>query len=141
MPSHDMSGWTLLPPVGDFAELAGPIYSDGSNDEVFRQLCTWVEARHCNILGICHGAMIALLADQAMGMAIIAQSRTAVVAPTISLTVDYLQGAELGTRLLCTPEVLRIGKTVAYCEARITSQAGLVAIATGKFRILPATQG
>jgi len=138
MPNPDLR-WRSVPGEADFTASAGPIEMAGeTSDDGIRALRFRVEitAQHCNAMGVCHGGMIATFVDQAMGMAIVDRLPDPTRgASTISLSVDYLAGARPGDLLETAPVILRMGRSIGYCETRVQGPQGLVARASATFRL------
>ena len=85
------------PQPNPFNELVGPFYSRRQDDVI--SLGLRIEERHCNSRGICHGGLLATLADVALGYACVVaggprgQSGSFV---TTNLSIDYLAPAHVG---------------------------------------------
>ena len=126
--------WQPVPCGADFTAAAGPMRMARIAGGLIFQVR--IGAQHCNLLDVCHGGMIATFVDQAMGMAVVERlADPALGAATISLNVDYLAAARRDDVLETTPAILRIGRAVGYCETRVAGPRGLVARASGTFRL------
>lgn len=124
-----------------------PLYSRRDADG----LTIGVEVRdaHCNARGMAHGGLIAALADNAMGLA------CALAGPasgtrvgglvTASLTVDFVGAARIGDWIEVAARPVRVGRTLAFAEARVTAGAGeakrIVARASAVFSVTPPAAG
>jgi len=97
--------------------------------------------QHCNSRGLVHGGLIAALADNAMGLSCVVALRAAgrdvgngLV--TVSLGTDYLGSAKLGQWLLVDPEPVKVGGSICFARAIISSEDVPVAMANATFKIL-----
>ena len=89
---------------------------------------------HCNARGGLHGGVIATLADNTMGLACADAAGEGIGMVTVSLTTDYLGGAQLGQWLEIAATPSRIGRTLCFASAVITADGADVARASGIFR-------
>jgi uncharacterized protein (TIGR00369 family) len=79
-------------------------------------------------LGALHGGILATLVDVACSMAVIAQTGDSVY--TVDMRVDYLRPATAGEYTV-RGEVVRLGRTLATCDARVIAPDGKV-VASGR---------
>ena len=108
------------------------------------QLALEIRAAHCNSRGFAHGGLISALADNAMGWSAMRQSRQArqrqsteaAGAVTVALTVDFIDTAQVGDCIEFRPEVLKVGRTLAFVDCRVVCGARLIARASASFRML-----
>jgi acyl-coenzyme A thioesterase 13 len=77
--------------------------------------------RHSNLDGVVHGGLLALLADTAMGFAVRTQVDAAWPNKTLSLSVDYVQGARHGERLTVAAEVDHATRRFRWARAELTA--------------------
>lgn len=68
-----------------------------------------------NPQGFAHGGIIFTLCDVAAGMAAVSVGRMAV---TLNSSINFLRPGK-GTKLYAVGDVIKLGKTVAVCEARV----------------------
>jgi acyl-coenzyme A thioesterase PaaI-like protein len=134
-------GWREFVVEDPFQAHNGPLYIadpfDGSDDEPLR-LGFRVAEKHCGFPGICHGGMIAMVLDNAIGRSV--QKACGVsVAPTISLHVEYLNAAALGEWIESRVEVLRTTRSLAFVDALLVGPKGNLAKASAIFK-LPSQQ-
>ncbi len=112
-----------------------PLYSR-SDGERFH-LGLHVDRPHCNSRGKAHGGLISALADNAMGIACVAAAdRQGGGAVTVQVSLDFIGSVELGQWLEVSAEPTKVGRTLAFAEARITADGELVGRATAVFRML-----
>ncbi len=90
---------------------------------------------HCNARGLLHGGVISALADNAMGLACVMPMEGA-SALTVSLSVDFLSAGRIGQWLEVRGVPAKLGRTLAFADARIAADGALIAKASATFRIL-----
>lgn len=90
---------------------------------------------HANSRGFVHGGLIASLADNAMGLSCVEQSESLTGLVTVSLSLDYLASARTGQWLQVEPRVLKLGRTLCFADALVTSDGGPVARASASFSV------
>jgi acyl-coenzyme A thioesterase 13 len=136
-PASPPAGFTAISRrQGPFNLLVGPIYERRTAEKV--SLGLRVEEKHTNSRGICHGGVLATLADLALGYAMIGRTDKAGFV-TVQLSVDYAGAARLGDWIESDIEVQRIGAQIAFCngylvvgERRIVRASGVFALAGKK---------
>jgi len=122
-----------------FNELVGPFYSKRENDVI--SLGLRIEARHCNSRGICHGGLLATLADVALGYACVVaggpegQSGSFV---TTNLSIDYLAPAHVGDWVQSEVKVLNPGSRTATANGFLVAGGNPVVRASATFRMMKA---
>jgi uncharacterized protein (TIGR00369 family) len=90
-----------------------------------------------NPAGFVQGGMLAAMLDDTMGPPVLLMSGGELYSATIDLNVSFLAPAKAG-RFVGEGQVIRMGKTVAFLEARLTDSDGtLVAKATASARLVP----
>jgi uncharacterized protein (TIGR00369 family) len=90
---------------------------------------------HCNARGLLHGGVISALADNAMELACVTQMES-VSAPTVSLSVDFLTVGRSGQWLEVRAVPAKLGRTLAFADARIEADGEMIAKAAAIFRIV-----
>lgn len=83
----------------------------------------------------CHGGMLSLLADIVLSSA--AQYQTDIprqFLPTISLQLDFMNGAPLGHWVQGEADILEVTKNLVFSQGVITCNGKTVARASGVFR-------
>lgn len=108
-----------------------PIYS--RKTEAALQLGLRLRQAHCNSRGFVHGGLISALADNAMGLSC-ALALDGARLVTVSLTVDFLDSAQIGAWLEVDPNVVRTGKTLCFAHAFVTADGAPIARANAVFR-------
>lgn len=89
---------------------------------------------HCNARGLLHGGVISALADNAMGLACVMRMEQS-SALTVTLSVDFLSAGRIGQWLEVRAVPAKLGRTLAFAEARIEADDELIARGTAVFRI------
>lgn len=93
-----------------------------------------IAPQHLNPHGVVHGAVPFALADTGMGAAVYTRLKPGQSCATIELKINYLAAARTGT-LRCESEVLRLGRSVAYLESRVSCDGTPVATASGHYAL------
>jgi uncharacterized protein (TIGR00369 family) len=132
------SGFSALSIGGDFIGINGPLYVRRAGERV--QLGFRVEKRHTNPLGICHGGMMASFCDMLLPIVAL-RTRTQIglrFLPTVSLQIDYLAPAALGSWVEGRAEVLRVTRTLVFAQGLVDADGEPAARASGILKIGPA---
>jgi uncharacterized protein (TIGR00369 family) len=91
-----------------------------------------VQEMHMNGAGSVHGGVHAAVMDSAMAVALIAHGLRVT---TTNMNLTYLAAISNG-RILCTGEVVHLGRRNAVTEAKMRNESGdLLAVASASFRI------
>ena len=107
------------------------------------QLGFIVEPHQANPGGHCHGGMLSLFADVFLSTA--AQYQTDIprqFLPTITLQLDYMNGAPLGAWVQGEADILQVTRNLVFSQGLISCNGLSVARASGVFRrgpLLPDT--
>jgi uncharacterized protein (TIGR00369 family) len=114
----------------NFGELVGPIWRRG--DALFGFLST---EKHRNHRGIVHGGMLTTFADQAMGMT---GRRSTGEKPhaTIQIGMQFIGAVKVGDFVEAHCEIVRQTRSVLFIESKLTVNDGIVATASGIWKIL-----
>ncbi len=103
-----------------FIHVNGPLYGRIDEDNI-AWLGLRIEERHCNPAGICHGGMLATLADMVLGFGIAVQGGVPRFMPTVTLSCDYLAPAPLGTWVEGRATVRRVTRNLAFADCLLTA--------------------
>jgi uncharacterized protein (TIGR00369 family) len=85
--------------------------------------------RFANPVGIIQGGFLSAMADSAMGSATITFTRAAgrkAFSSSIEMKTSFFAPARVGTMLECTAQVVHGGARVAFAEAEIVDDQGIV---------------
>jgi uncharacterized protein (TIGR00369 family) len=81
-----------------------------------------VQAQHTNPVGVCHGGMLATLADMLAAICVPYQTDLPRhFLPTISLQMDFLAPAKSGAWVQAQTDVLRITRNLVFTQGLITA--------------------
>jgi len=134
--SHIPEGFRVAKLAGEFLAGNGPLYGKWTPDRV--QLGFFVEKRHTNPLGICHGGMLATFADMLVPCAnMYRQGSERRFLPTISLQIDYLGSARLGAWVQGEAQVLRVTRNMVFGQGLITADGEPSVRFSGIFKLGP----
>ncbi|HET7793788.1 MAG TPA: PaaI family thioesterase [Rhizobacter sp.] len=116
-----------------------PLFAREAGEAV--QLALVVRDAHCNSRGFAHGGLISSLADNAMGLSVGHVARAQLgndkaSAVTVALALDFIDSAKVGECLEFHPQVLKVGRTLAFVDCRVVCGERLVARANASFRLL-----
>ncbi len=94
-----------------------------------------VRPEHLNTLGLCHGGVMATIADTAMGVAMRTTGPSGV---TVEINVNFIRSTKVGDTMVAEGEVLHRGKKSIVCESRVyVKQTGkLCAVSRGTFLLV-----
>ena len=127
-------GFRAVSVGGPFIAHTGPLYARWTGERL--QLGFRVEHRHTNPLGICHGGMMASLADMLLPCTSMYQtSGERRFLPTISLQVDYLGPSPLGAWVQGEGEVLRTTRNMLFAQGLVTADGTPVLRVSGIFKM------
>ena len=104
-------------------------------DETNYEFNIKVEEKFLNTGKIAHGGFIATIADTGMGNAahIAAGNKRSV---TVNLDIKYISAGKLDDNLVGKVEVLKRTKTLVFINCKILNSKGIVATASGTWKIL-----
>ena len=123
-------GFRKLERLSPFNALVGPLYERRDGDAVSIGLV--IEAKHTNSRGICHGGVLATLADLALGYAMLAKSGDKGFV-TAHLAVDYAGAAKAGDWIESRVEIQRVGSRLAFANCYLMSGGKPIVRASGIF--------
>lgn len=101
-------------PTSGFVQAIGPFHAKWDGERFV--LGMRVEPRHCNLVGACHGGMIATLCDMLLTVGSNIQSGQSRFLPTISITCDYLAPARSGAWIEGRVDVLRTTRNLLFAS-------------------------
>ena len=128
------AGFQPLPAASPFNQLMGPLRAKRGEGSI--SLGLRVARKHCNSRGICHGGVLATLADLALGYGMIAKmggARGGFV--TAHLAVDYAGAAAIGDWLHSEVEVQRVGSRLAFANGYLCAGAKRIVRMSGIFAL------
>jgi uncharacterized protein (TIGR00369 family) len=113
--SEAPQGFRALHRLSPFNEMVGPLYERRKPGEEL-SIGLRIERKHTNSLGICHGGVLATLADVALGYAMHAKLEEKASYVTAHLAVDYAGAAKIGDWIESRVEVQRLGGRIAFAN-------------------------
>lgn len=130
-------GWAEFTVDDQFQTNNGPLFIatpfDGTDEEPLR-LGFRVAEKHCGFPGICHGGMIAMVLDNALGRSV-QKACDVTIAPTVSLHVDYMNAGRLGDWLESRVRILRKTRSMVFLDALLVGPAGTIAKGSAVFKL------
>ena len=129
------AGFKLLPRMGEFIGVNGPLYLKHEGDLV--QVGFRVEARHTNPMRICHGGMMASFCDMLLPLSVHRKSHEVGMRflPTISLQIDYLAPVPLGAWVEGEADVLRATRSLVFAQGLVSADGVPAARVSGIFKV------
>jgi len=124
-------GFEPLDPGPGFGAVFGPMHwADNPARVGFR-----VAPRHINLFGLCHGGALAMLADYQLAPLRRAGLVSGPFAPTLSLSIDYLNAARLGEWIEAEAKLVRATGRYLFTEALLSNASGPVARSTAIYAL------
>ena len=128
------AGFRTIKVGGLFVFHNGPLYGKWTGERLL--LGFRVEERHTNPLKMCHGGMLATFADMLMPCAVMYQSEMARrFLPTISLQIDYMGPAPLGSWVQGQADVLRTTRNMLFSQGLVTADGEPALRVSGIFKM------
>lgn len=141
MTSDIPAGFAPSARSSNLLDLLGPLYEAGEGAGY--RVGLRADQRHSNAKGMCHGAVLAMLADVYLGRlcALSEEARlrqeTRINLVTSGLTLAYLSAAKSGDWLETVGQVDRIGRNTATSTGLVLANGKPVLRATGTFQVVP----
>ena len=124
-------GFRALERLSPFNALVGPLYERRDGDAV--SIGLQIEQKHTNSRGICHGGVLATLADLALGYSMLARSGDKASFLTAHLAVDYAGAAKTGDWLESKVEIQRVGARLAFANCYLVANGKPIVRASAIF--------
>ena len=112
-------GYRAIERLSPFNALVGPLYERRDGETV--SIGLRIEAKHANSRGVCHGGVLATLADLALGYAMLARSGDQGSFVTAQLSVDYAGAARKGDWVESAVEIQRVGARLAFANCYLVA--------------------
>jgi uncharacterized protein (TIGR00369 family) len=125
------AGFTILEGLSPFNALVGPLYR--RSDEHGISIGLRLEEKHTNSRGICHGGMLATLADLALGYALAGRGGAAGSFFTVQLSIDYASPAKAGEWVESEVEIQQAGARLAFANCYLVASGRRIARASAIF--------
>lgn len=124
-------GFKLVARLSPFNALVGPLYERRAGQTV--SIGILIEAKHTNSRGICHGGVLATLADVALGYAMLALRGERSGFVTAHLAVDYAGSAKVGDWIESDVEIQRVGTRLAFANCYLVANGKRIVRASAIF--------
>jgi uncharacterized protein (TIGR00369 family) len=122
------------------AELLGWSILDARPEDGWIRIGFTARREFLNPAGFIQGGILAAMLDDTMGPAVFAHTEGRLYTSTIDMNVSFLGPAKPG-RLIGEGQVVKLGKTVGFIEARLMDEAGeVLARATSSARLVEASK-
>jgi len=129
--SDSPEGFRPIPRLSPFNALVGPLYERRSGEEV--SIGLRIEQKHTNSRGICHGGVLATLADLALGYAMIAKTGSDAAFVTAHLALDYAGAARVGDWIESQADIQRVGARLAFANCYLIASGKRIVHASALF--------
>ncbi len=124
-------GFTALTTGLGFIDALQPLFHCVSDNAARFGLV--VEDQHCNMMGICHGGVLASLADVAAAHNINRQRGTIGGAPTINLSLDFIRAAKRGRWIEAFTDRVEVRRRFGFASGAVVCDGEDVARFNGTF--------
>jgi len=114
--------------VKDMEEKFGCKFTLLTKEEVISEL--EISDSHRNVMNLVYGGIVYNLADISAGTAFYING---VMGPTVSGTINYLNGTKNVTKLICHSQCIRRGNTISFVESNIYNETEDTLIAQASF--------
>ena len=115
-----------------FNDMVGPFYERRNGKEV--SLGLRIVERHTNSRGICHGGLLATMADLALGYACLAIGGQPGFV-TVSLSLDFAGSAKPGDWVESEVEVQKTGSRIAFANCYLVANGVRIVRASAIFAL------
>ncbi len=128
---------TLPPdhPPSPFIEMVGAKMEECQDGYVRMSLV--LEHKHTNPNGVMHGGVATSLMDEVLGTVVATVRGTEATQSTPHATVDmnvsFLAGPRVGDEIVVEGRALKVGRSIAFCEAEVTRRGKGDLVAKGRF--------
>ncbi|MGH1421423.1 MAG: PaaI family thioesterase [Hyphomonas sp.] len=114
-----------------------PLFSRIGDDDV--SIGVFVDEAHCNSRNVAHGAFIAALADNSMGLScgesLRKDGRVVSSLETVTLTTDYIAKARIGDWVTVHCSVVDTGEELAFASCIVKANDEILARSNATYRI------
>jgi acyl-coenzyme A thioesterase 13 len=114
------AGFRELERLSPFNALVGPLYARRRRGQEL-SIGLRIEQKHTNSRGICHGGVLATLADLSLGYAMHAKAQGKAAFVTAHLAVDYAGSARVGDWIESQVEIQRMGTRLAFANCYLVA--------------------
>lgn len=118
-----------------YNDMVGPFFEKREDGRI--SLGLYVEPRHCNARGICHGGLLSSLADVGLGYSALlggaAHGATGFV--TVNLSLDFAGSAKVGDWLETQANVQKAGRNLAFVNGFVLASGKPIVRASAVFAL------
>lgn len=125
-------GFRALARLSPFNALVGPLYARKRRGREL-SIGLRIERKHTNSRGICHGGVLATLADLSLGYAMHAKLGGKASFVTAHLAVDYAGAARVGDWIEAEVEIQRMGARLAFANCYLVADGRRIVRASAIF--------
>ena len=126
------AGFKALERLSPFNALVGPLYARRRKGREL-SIGVRIEDKHTNSRGICHGGVLATLADLSLGYAMHAKLGGKGSFVTAHLSVDYAGSARVGDWIEAEVEIQRMGTRLAFANCYLVADGRQIVRASAIF--------
>jgi acyl-coenzyme A thioesterase 13 len=126
------AGFRALQRLSPFNALVGPLYARKKRGREL-SIGVRIEEKHTNSRGICHGGVLATLADLSLGYAMHAKTGGKTAFVTAHLAVDYAGSARVGDWVEAEVEIQRLGTRLAFANCYLVAAGRRIVRASAIF--------
>ena len=124
-------GFEALPEGLGFTDVLRPVYRREQGDEL--QLGMFVQARLCNMIGICHGGALMTLADVGAASAMNFARKKLTGTPTLNLSFDFISAAREGDWLETQTDRISLKNRFGFASGVIRCEEKIIVRYNGTF--------
>ena len=125
------AGYRRMEKLSPFNALVGPLYARRGKGKF--SIGMRIEAKHANSRGICHGGVLATLADLSLGYAMLAHRSARRGFVTAHLAIDFAGSAGPGDWIASEVEIQRIGTRLAFANCYLVANGKRIVRASAIF--------
>jgi acyl-coenzyme A thioesterase 13 len=126
------AGFKALERLSPFNALVGPLYARRRKGREL-SIGVRIEDKHTNSRGICHGGVLATLADLSLGYAMHAKLGGKGSFVTAHLSFDYAGSARVGDWIEAEVEIQRMGTRLAFANCYLVADGRQIVRASAIF--------
>ena len=123
-------GFEVLPEGLGFTDVLAPVYARAGE---LPALGMYVQERHTNLIGICHGGVLMTLGDIAAARAINLARGVLGGSPTLNLSFDFINAVREGAWIQAQPDRVEVKRRVGFCSGVVLSDDMTVCRFSGSF--------
>jgi acyl-coenzyme A thioesterase PaaI-like protein len=127
-------GFELMPTLGAFHELAGPMYMRRASGALVAGLL--LQDKHRNLGGSIHGGMLSTFVDSAFAYAVRSSREPPVRGVTATMSLELMGSAAPGEWLEAPVDIVRAGKRVVFLNCFVYCAGRRIARASATFQIV-----